>query len=83
VLVWTDDHDLAQQYKSQIVKQLHYQELEISYRRFYPSDMERLIDFLQKSNVGLLIVGVSDSHLSGATIQGLLEQLEMPILIIR
>jgi nucleotide-binding universal stress UspA family protein len=83
VLVWTDDHDLAQQYKGQIVKQLRDQELEISYRRFYPSDIERLIDFLQKSDVGLLIVGVSDSHLAEETTQGLLECLEKPILIIR
>lgn len=83
VLIWTEDQELAQQLRSQIVEQLGDQELEISFRRFYPSDINRLIDFLQKSHLGLLIVGVADAHLAEPAMQSLLELVERPILIIR
>ncbi len=83
VLVWTDNHDLAQQYKGEIVDLLRDQEIEISYRRFYPADEDKLIDVLQTSDAGLLIVGIIDSHLSADTMQRLLEGLDVPLLIIR
>ena len=83
VLVWTDDHDLAQQYKNEIVGQLVDQEIEISYRRFYPADEDRLVNVLQTSDAGLLIVGITDSHLSANTMQHLIERLDVPMLIIR
>lgn len=83
VLIWTADRDLAQQYKNEIVGRLGEQELEISYRRFYPADMNRLIKFLQESNLGLLIVGVADTQLAEPEMQSLLELIERPILIIR
>jgi nucleotide-binding universal stress UspA family protein len=83
VLVWTDDHEHAQQVKNQIVDLLGDQELEISFRRFYPSEMNRLIDFLQKTSLGLLVVGVSDSQFAESAMQSLLELVERPILIVR
>jgi hypothetical protein len=83
VLVWTDDHERAQQVKNQIVDLLSDQEIEISFRRFYPSEMNRLIEFLQKTNLGLLVVGVSDSQFVESAMQSLLELVERPILIVR
>jgi nucleotide-binding universal stress UspA family protein len=83
ILVWTDDHDLAQHYKNEIMDQLRDQQIEISYRRFYPVDEDKLADVLQTSDAGLLVVGITDSHLPADTMQYLLERLDAPLLIIR
>ncbi len=83
VLVWADDDELAQSYKSQIVDQLREEELEISYRRFYPTEDDSAVDVLQASSNSLLIIGVEGSRLSEETIQRLLESLEAALLIIR
>jgi nucleotide-binding universal stress UspA family protein len=83
VLVWTDDHDLAQRYKNEVVGQLVDQDIEISYRRFYPAEDDRLVKVLQTSDAGLLIVGITDAHLSANTMQNLIERLDVPLLIVR
>ena len=83
VLVWADDLKLAQRYKSQIVDQLREEELEISYRRFYPDEDDSAVDVLQASNSCLLIIGVEDSKLTEGTIPRLLERIEVALFIIR
>jgi nucleotide-binding universal stress UspA family protein len=83
ILIWTEDHDLAQVFKGEIVDRLQDQEIEISYRRFYPEGEDKLVDMFQKSNIGLLVFGTTESHLASFSIQGLLELLDVPVLVIR
>ena len=62
---------------------LQDQEIEISYRRFYPQEEGKLVDVFQNSNIGLLVFGTTESHLGSFSIQGLLELLDVPVLVIR
>lgn len=83
ILIWTEDHDLAQVFKGEIVDRLQDQEIEISYRRFYPEEEGKLVDMFQNSNIGLLVFGTTKSHLASFSIQSLLELLDVPVLVIR
>lgn len=83
VLIWTDDNDSARDYKRDIVTQLHEAAIEISYRRFFPAEKDKLVEVVGKSKVGLLVLGVTDSELPEETIQALLEELDDPVLVVR
>jgi nucleotide-binding universal stress UspA family protein len=83
ILIWTDDHDQAQVFKGEIVDQLQDQEIEISFRRFYPHEKDKLVETFQKLEIGLLVFGTSDSHLASLLTQPMLELLDVPVLVIR
>jgi nucleotide-binding universal stress UspA family protein len=83
VLVWTDNHDEALNLKREVVEQLAELELEISFRRLYPSEQHGLVDALKNAEVGLLILGDVVNQLQPDTLLALLEELDLPVLILR
>lgn len=85
VIIWSDDDEQAQQFRSDIDAQLHETEadLEISYRRFHPPQGEHLIETVQQSDFGLLVLGGTDTELPQSLVESLLEELDVPMLVVR
>ena len=83
VLIWADDGETAQQYKRDIVQQLHDVDIEVSYRRFHQTEFDDLIQLIRRSGAGLLVLGRGDSSLPVEKVRVLLENLDSPILVVR
>ncbi len=83
VLIWTDDHDEALDLKREVVEQLAEQELEISFRRLFPSDQQTLVTMLKNAEFSLLVLGDVFDNMHPATLAALPEDLDIPMLIIR
>lgn len=84
MLIWAEDDDTAQQYRQDVDTQLHEHDetIEVSYRRLHPQ-AERLVEVVEQSDFGLLLVGGTDSQLPPALVESLLEELDIPIMIVR
>jgi hypothetical protein len=82
VLVWADSHELASQYKKQIIELLHDQELEISYSRFYPEGSQDMSMSLRDSEVGLVVISTGGSDTAASLLRDVLEDLDVPLLIV-
>jgi hypothetical protein len=81
--VWSEDDEAARKYKGEIADELQNHELEVSYRRFHGHDTHGMFGLLQTANGSLLVVGVSDQHLSLLVIRKVYEHLEQPLLVVR
>jgi len=83
VLMWSEDDDAVRRQKGEIADELQHHELEISYRRFYASDIDRIFALLQTANGSLLVAGVSNKQLSTPLIERIYVHLERPLLVVR
>lgn len=83
IFIWASDDGTAQQYKNDIARHFEKSNVEISYRRLYRTNDERLTEIIHNSDVGLLVLGNTDTQLPPEMVETLLHELDYPILIVR
>ncbi len=83
VLIWTEDDAAALEFRRQIIEQIHAAEIDVSFRRLYPHEQSQLAHDLDRTPIGLLVIGKPELLLTEDTLAAILEELDIPVLIVR
>lgn len=83
VLIWAENGDKARDYQQEISNNLQGTEISVEYQRLAAPDSAHLSGLLQRSDIGLLVLGDLDSKLAPDAITALLEELDYPVLLVR
>lgn len=83
VLLLANGHERLAPLREQVDAWQQGRELEVRYRALTESNVSRLVAAIESEECGTLIVPVKSAILEDTALQGLLEELEIPILLVR
>ena len=83
VLILANGHERLSPLRDQVDTWLQGRELDVRYRALTESNVSRLVEAIKSEECGTLILPVKSAVLEDSALQGLLEELELPILLVR
>ncbi|NLF10901.1 MAG: universal stress protein [Anaerolineaceae bacterium] len=83
VLLLANGHERLAPLREQVDTWLQGRELDVRYRALTESNVTRLVAAIESEECGTLILPVKSAILEDTALQGLLEELEIPILLVR
>ena len=83
VLLLANGHERLSPLRDQVDTQLQGGELDVRYRALTESNVSRLVEAIKSEECGTLVLPVKSAILEDSALQGLLEELEIPILLVR
>ncbi len=83
VLLLANGHERLSPLREQVDTWLQGRDLDIRYRALTESNVTRLAEAIKSEECGTLVLPVKSAVLEDSALQGLLEELEIPILLVR
>jgi nucleotide-binding universal stress UspA family protein len=83
VLLLANGQERLSPLREQVDTQLKGQEVDVRFRALTESNVFRLVQAIKDEECGTLILPVTSTILEDSALQGLLEELEIPILLVR
>lgn len=83
VLIWGTDDEAAYEDRQAASTLIEPTGIKAEYQHFHSDDPAVVLELIKKQAVGLLVIGTTDSRLSGDIIQVLLEEAPQHVLVVR